>query len=139
MFGAWIGLSADDRGRGAAERPPADVPRCRWLAIPVITLSSRFSTRGVIVGVFISLALALAVAFGVDPHEVLANPRCVIVPVALILCVAVLSTPLMHSDIQHRSDAVIDQLTGMLNRKALSARVHRADRAGAGHRRAGRR
>jgi diguanylate cyclase (GGDEF)-like protein len=29
----------------------------------------------------------------------------------------------MRSDIQHRSDAVIDQLTGMLNRKALSTRV----------------
>jgi len=42
---------------------------------------------------------------------------------ALILCVAVLSTPLMRSDIQHRSDAVIDQLTGMLNRKALDSRV----------------
>jgi diguanylate cyclase (GGDEF)-like protein len=28
----------------------------------------------------------------------------------------------MRSDIQHRSDAVIDQLTGMLNRKALSTR-----------------
>jgi diguanylate cyclase (GGDEF)-like protein len=35
----------------------------------------------------------------------------------------VLSTPLMRSDIQHRSDAVIDPLTGMLNRKALSSRV----------------
>ena len=34
-----------------------------------------------------------------------------------------LSTPLMRSDIQHRSDAVIDQLTGMLNRKALGARA----------------
>jgi diguanylate cyclase (GGDEF)-like protein len=30
----------------------------------------------------------------------------------------------MQSDIQHRSDAVIDQLTGMLNRKALGARTH---------------
>jgi diguanylate cyclase (GGDEF)-like protein len=30
----------------------------------------------------------------------------------------------MHSDIQHRSDAVIDQLTGMLNRTALGARTH---------------
>jgi diguanylate cyclase (GGDEF)-like protein len=29
----------------------------------------------------------------------------------------------MQSDIQHRSDAVIDQLTGMLNRKALAVRV----------------
>jgi len=65
----------------------------------------------------------LAVAFGVDAHYVSANPERAIAPLALILSVAVLSTPLMRSDIQHRSDAVIDQLTGMLNRKALSARV----------------
>ena len=36
---------------------------------------------------------------------------------------ALLTIPLMDSDIQHRSDAVIDQLTGMLNRKALSTRI----------------
>jgi diguanylate cyclase (GGDEF)-like protein len=46
-----------------------------------------------------------------------------IAPIALILSVAVLSIPLMRSDIQHRSDAVIDPLTGMLNRKALGARA----------------
>jgi diguanylate cyclase (GGDEF)-like protein len=39
------------------------------------------------------------------------------------MSVAVLSTALMQSDIQHRSDAVIDPLTGMLNRKALAVRV----------------
>jgi diguanylate cyclase (GGDEF)-like protein len=44
-------------------------------------------------------------------------------PLVLIVCVAVLSTPLMRSDIQHRSDAVIDQLTGMLNRNALKVRI----------------
>jgi diguanylate cyclase (GGDEF)-like protein len=80
--------------------------------------------RGVVWGVAIAGALAVAVGFGVDATAVVNNPELVIAPLALILCVAVLSTPLMRSDIQHRSDAVIDQLTGMLNRKALSARVH---------------
>jgi diguanylate cyclase (GGDEF)-like protein len=93
------------------------------MAIPVITLSSRFPMRGVVVGVIVNIAILLTVAFGVDATEVLHNPVLVIAPVALLLCVAVLSTPLMRSDIQHRSDAVIDQLTGMLNRKALSSRV----------------
>lgn len=46
-----------------------------------------------------------------------------IMPVALILCAAVLTTPLMRSDIKHRSDAVIDQLTGMFNRYALATRA----------------
>ncbi len=122
MFAAWIGSELAIAGAVAIEGGPR-VAALSWLAIPVITLSTRFSMRGVVAGVTIASALVLAVAFGVDTHYVLANPERAIAPLALILSVAVLSTPLMRSDIQHRSDAVIDQLTGMLNRKALSVRV----------------
>jgi diguanylate cyclase (GGDEF)-like protein len=123
MFGAWIGSELTIAGAVSLEGRRGLVALC-WLAIPVITLSSRFSTRGVVAGVLIAGALVLAVGFGIAPHAVLHSPELVIAPLALVLCVAVLSTPLMHSDIQHRSDAVIDQLTGMLNRKALGVRTH---------------
>jgi diguanylate cyclase (GGDEF)-like protein len=122
MFGAWIG-SGLVIGGAVALSGGASQPTLSWMAIPVITLSSRFPMRGVAAGVAVNVAILLAVAFGVDAHAVIENPVLVIAPVALLLCVAVLSTPLMVSDIQHRSDAVIDQLTGMLNRKALSTRV----------------
>jgi diguanylate cyclase (GGDEF)-like protein len=122
MFAAWIAGEVTIAGAVALEGGPR-VAALSWLAIPVITLSSRFSMRGVVAGVGIASALVLAVSFGVDAHSVLHEPELVIAPLALILCVAVLSTPLMRSDIQHRSDAVIDQLTGMLNRKALSVRL----------------
>ncbi|HEY2720002.1 MAG TPA: GGDEF domain-containing protein [Solirubrobacteraceae bacterium] len=122
MFGAWIGSGLVIGGAVALSGGPRQ-PTLAWLAIPVITLSSRFPMRGVVVGVIINILILLAVAFGVDAGQVLHDPVLVIAPVALLLCVAVLSTPLMRSDIQHRSDAVIDQLTGMLNRKALSTRV----------------
>jgi diguanylate cyclase (GGDEF)-like protein len=92
------------------------------LAIPVITLGSRFPLPGIVVGVAATIGLMIAVTFGFHTSEVLAEPPLVIAPVALVLAVAVMSIPLMRSDIQHRSDAVIDQLTGMLNRKALSTR-----------------
>lgn len=123
MFAAWIGSELTIAGAVSLEGG-ARVAALSWLAIPVITLSSRFSIRGVIAGVMIASALVLAVGFGVSANAVVSSPEVVIAPFALILCVAVLSTPLMHSDIQHRSDAVIDQLTGMLNRKALGARTH---------------
>jgi diguanylate cyclase (GGDEF)-like protein len=123
MFAAWIGSELTIAGAVSLEGG-ARVVALSWLAIPVITLSSRFSIRGVIAGVAIASALVLAVGFGTSPHTVLSSPVLVIAPLALVLCVAVLSTPLMHSDIQHRSDAVIDQLTGMLNRTALGARTH---------------
>jgi diguanylate cyclase (GGDEF)-like protein len=122
MFAAWIGSEITIAGAVALEGGPR-VAALSWMAIPVITLSSRFSMRGVVAGVAIAACLVVAVALGVDAHAVLHSPELVIAPLALILCVAVLSTPLMRSDIQHRSDAVIDQLTGMLNRKALSVRV----------------
>jgi diguanylate cyclase (GGDEF)-like protein len=123
MFAAWIGSELAIAGAVSLEGGP-NVAALSWLAIPVITLSSRFSMRGVIAGVAIACAFTLAVAFGVDASYALGDPERVVAPLALILSVAVLSTPLMRSDIQHRSDAVIDQLTGMLNRKALGVRVH---------------
>lgn len=123
MFAAWLG-SAVTIAAAVALSGREGLPALSWLAIPMLTLSSRFSMRGIVVGVLGSVLLALAVAFVVDAAAVLADPVLVIVPLALIVCVAVLSTPLMRSDIEHRSDAVIDQLTGMLNRNALRARVH---------------
>jgi diguanylate cyclase (GGDEF)-like protein len=122
MLAAWIGSELTIAGAVALEGGPR-VSALSWLAIPVITLSTRFSMRGVVAGVGIACALVIAVAFGVDASAVVNSPELVTAPVVLIICVAVLSTPLMRSDIQHRSDAVIDQLTGMLNRNALKVRV----------------
>jgi diguanylate cyclase (GGDEF)-like protein len=122
MFAAWVASELVIAGAVSLNGGPV-VPTLSWLAIPVITLSSRFSKRGVVAGVGISMALVLAVAFGVNAGAVEANPTLVIAPLALVLCVAMLTIPLMDSDIQHRNDAVIDQLTGLLNRKALSTRI----------------
>jgi diguanylate cyclase (GGDEF)-like protein len=122
MFGAWVGSGLVIGGAVALSGGPKE-PTLAWLAIPVITLSSRFPMRGVVAGVIVNILILAAVAFGVDSQRVINDPVLAIAPLALLLCVAVLSTPLMRSDIQHRSDAVLDQLTGMLNRKALSTRV----------------
>jgi diguanylate cyclase (GGDEF)-like protein len=122
MFASWVGSGLVIAVAVALDGGPR-VPTLSWLALPIITLGSRFSMRGVVVGVIINLVLVLAVAFGVDTHAVMSDPSLVIAPLALVLCAAVLSIPLMSSDIQHRSDAVIDPLTGMLNRKALDTRV----------------
>jgi diguanylate cyclase (GGDEF)-like protein len=95
-----------------------------WLAIPVVTLSARFPLRGVAAGVAIAVSLCIVVAFALEGHGVVDNPTIVTAPVALILAIAVLSTALMRSDVEHRSEAIIDALTGLLNRKALHTRAH---------------
>ncbi len=92
-------------------------PGISWLAIPVVTLSARFSMRGVLVGVGLTLALLLAATVAVDPAASYASPQLVVAPAVVIVSIAMLSTALMRSDLQHRGEASVDQLTGMLNRR----------------------
>jgi diguanylate cyclase (GGDEF)-like protein len=94
-----------------------------WLAIPLLTLGARFSERGIVVGSALSIVLVLAVGFGVDPGAVIDNPTVVVAPIALMVSVAMFQTVLMRSDVKHRAEAVIDPLTGLLNRKALAQRA----------------
>jgi diguanylate cyclase (GGDEF)-like protein len=94
-----------------------------WFGIPVVTLSTRFSVRGVAVGVAWTLALMAIVAFGVDAAAVVDYPPLLLAPAALVGAIAILSTALMRSDVEHRSEAVIDPLTSMLNRNALATRA----------------
>ncbi len=122
LFGAWAG-SELLIGAIAAITGGASSPAMGWFAIPIVTLSCRFSSRGVATGVVVTLALMLAVAFGVDASAVVSKPPLLIMPVTVMVAVAILSTALMRSEVQHRSEAVIDQLTGMLNRNALASRT----------------
>jgi diguanylate cyclase (GGDEF)-like protein len=122
MFAAWAASEAIIAVSVAITGGP-DVATMSWLAIPIPTLTARFSTRGTTVGVIYVLGLLLAVGFGVDSTAVLADPSRLIAPAALIVSVAMFSITLMKSDLHHRNEAFIDQLTGMLNRKALTRRV----------------
>lgn len=94
-----------------------------WLAIPVVTLSSRFSLHGVIAGVSVAIGLMLMVGFTTLSAAVIAYPPTLAMPLAVVIAVGILSTALMRSDVEHRDEAVIDQLTGMLNRHALARRA----------------
>ena len=99
------------------------LPSLCWFAIPVVTLCARFSYRGIALGVVIVLAAQITVALITAPEVIAANPPRLVMPVAAVLAVAIFSTALMRSDREHRGKAVIDPLTGMLNRKALEGRV----------------
>ena len=122
LFGVWAGSELMIAGI-VALTGGANSPAMGWFAIPIVTLSSRFSSRGVLTGVVVTLALTLAVAFGVSADAVVNKPPLLMMPVTVMIAVAILSTALMRSEVQHRSEAVIDQLTGMLNRHALAART----------------
>jgi len=122
MFAAWATSEVIIAASVALTGGPSNAT-LGWFAIPVVTLSARFSVRGVVLGVATALGLLVTVALATGAHTVVNDPPLVIAPAALIIAVAMLSTALMHSDIDHRSEAVIDQLTGMLNRHALAGRT----------------
>jgi diguanylate cyclase (GGDEF)-like protein len=94
-----------------------------WLAIPVVTVSARLTTHGLMAAVAITELLLVGACFGVDAHAVIANPSSLLYTAATIASVAVLSAALMNSDLHHRSKSVIDPLTQMLNRGALGSRA----------------
>ncbi len=122
IFAAWAASVAIIALSVAITGGPS-VPMMAWLGIPIVTLSARFSIRGIVLGVAFTIATLLVVAFAVGAHTVWHYPPVVIGPIALVIAVAILSTALMQSDVEHRSEAVVDELTGMLNRKALTHRI----------------
>lgn len=122
LFAAWV-CSQAIIAVAVALTGGSDVPTLSWLAIPIITLGARFSARGIALGVAVTIAMVLGVAFSTDAAAVIDYPPLVIAPVTLVISVAMFQTVLMRSDIKYRAQAVIDPLTGMLNRSALANRV----------------
>jgi diguanylate cyclase (GGDEF)-like protein len=92
------------------------------LAIPVLMVAARFSNRGLVVGAPVSAVLIVATTLGVDPAYVFAHPATLAVPLLLVLGIASYVSPLVASDVRHRADSTLDQLTGLLNRRAFEPR-----------------
>lgn len=92
------------------------------LSVPVVMVGARFSKRGLAVGAPVSALLIIAVTVGVDPSYVAAYPESLAVPLALVLIIAVYLARVVDSDVRHREDSTLDQLTGLLNRRGLERR-----------------
>jgi diguanylate cyclase (GGDEF)-like protein len=122
MFAAWALAQAIIATSVALTGHLTEITLC-WLAIPVTTLSARFSTRGITAGVVLTLALMAGVLLAADTAAVLREPPLLLAPAAVVLATAMLSTALMRSDLEHREGTLIDPLTGMLNVNALRRRA----------------
>ncbi len=122
IFAAWV-ASEVIIAASVAVAGEAGLVMLSWLAIPMVSLAARFSDRGIALGAGIAVALALAVGLGFEGAAVTADPTRLIAPLALIMAVSIFSVALMRSDAEHRSRAVLDPLTAMLNRTALEGRA----------------
>lgn len=119
---AWLLSMIAIAGAVAASGGPG-TPTMSWLVIPVVTLPARFGTRGLVAGAGFAALCMIVTTLGVDAQAVFDAPQLLVAPLAMLGAIATLSVALMQSDLHHRSAAVIDPLTGMLNRGALITRA----------------
>jgi diguanylate cyclase (GGDEF)-like protein len=110
----------------------ADSPAVMWLALLAVTLGARFELRGVLVGVAYLIGLLLLSTLALDPQAVFDRPDGLIFPIALVIATAIFSAATQASDRDHRREAVLDPLTGLLNRAALLNRFEELEQL-AGH------
>lgn len=132
MAWAWV-ASQVAIGAGIALSGGPESPALALIAIPIVSLSARFSLRGVVAGVATTLLIVLLATAAVDFASLLDDPSPTILAAVAVISVGTLSTALMRSDVQHRTEAVIDPLTGLLNRNALQRRAHELEQQSALH------
>ena len=100
-----------------------DSPLLPWIVIPAMTSATRFRRQVVVALGALSVAVTLAATIPVDPQAFADDPSLVIVTLALLICVSVIAAALLHGELEQRDLAVLDPLTGLLNRASLESRV----------------
>jgi diguanylate cyclase (GGDEF)-like protein len=98
-------------------------PALPWTILPVATSAARFRPQVVIVGAAITAATMFGVSVGVDPSGVADDPTRLISSLTLLIAITAIMSALMEGELEHRDRAVLDPLTGLLNRASLDARV----------------
>jgi diguanylate cyclase (GGDEF)-like protein len=98
-------------------------PALAWMILPVALSAARFRPQVVIVGAGITAAAMFGVCLVVDAQGLADDPTLVISALTLLVAVTAVMTALMEGELEHRDRAVLDPLTGLLNRAALDARV----------------
>jgi diguanylate cyclase (GGDEF)-like protein len=97
-------------------------PAICWFALPAVTLGARFERRGVVLGLIYLLTLLGLSTLPVDAAAAVRHPEYLNFPIGLTLAVTIFSGAIVQSDRHHRLEAVVDPLTGLLNRTALYQR-----------------
>ena len=108
-------------GTGVAITGGPHSPALPLLLLAVVTLPARFTTRGVIAGLVLTVGV-LGGVVALDPRSFLENPTFVIAVLGCLGGLTAVSHSLMRSEVHHRTRAVLDPLTGLLNREGLADR-----------------
>jgi diguanylate cyclase (GGDEF)-like protein len=109
-------------GVGVAISGGPHSPALSWMVLPVLISAARFRPQVVLAGVGLTVAAILLATLGANPSATVANPVPVIATLALLAGVVSPVWALQAAELHHRSEAIIDPLTGLLNRHALGPR-----------------
>jgi diguanylate cyclase (GGDEF)-like protein len=91
------------------------------LILPVGLAPARF--REQVVGVFVAITAFVIVGVALTDYSALMDsPGLTIVSLSLMGSVVAITMAIRGAEVQHRSESVLDPLTGLLNRKALETR-----------------
>ena len=97
-------------------------PALPWMVLPAAMVAARFRPQVVVVGLALTVVLILAATLGVDPTATIDDPVRPIAALALLAGVVSIVWALQAAELHHRDEAILDPLTGLLNRHALIPR-----------------
>lgn len=109
-------------GIGVAISGGPHSPALSWMVLPVLISAARFRPQVVSVGAGLTMAAILLATLASNPHATVDNPTPVLATLALLAGVVSPVLALQAAELHHRSEAIIDSLTGLLNRHALGPR-----------------
>jgi diguanylate cyclase (GGDEF)-like protein len=93
------------------------------LILMIVPASSVLPARGVVICTVYTALLMLAVALSLDTTLLTQRPTEVAFSFALLVSVATVGCAVGRSAVHHRGVALVDRLTGLLNRRALELRT----------------
>jgi diguanylate cyclase (GGDEF)-like protein len=102
-------------------------PVLAWAILPSAMAATRFRWQVVCAGAGLTAIALLTATLAVDPRAVADDPTELLATLALLVSVTSVTSALMHGELIHRDRAVLDPLTGLLNRAALEARAREID------------
>jgi diguanylate cyclase (GGDEF)-like protein len=93
-----------------------------WLVMPTAFSAARFRGTVVIAAVSLGIAMLLAATLGTDAADLIRHPAPFLVTSVLMISVTAVVYVLSAAEVEQRGEAVLDHLTGLLNRTSLERR-----------------
>jgi diguanylate cyclase (GGDEF)-like protein len=109
-------------GIGVALSGGPSSPALPWTVLPAGIAAARFRPQVVIAALGLTVMVILLSTLAVHPDATVADPVAVIAALALLAGVVSIVWALQAAELHHRDEAILDPLTGLLNRHALLPR-----------------